>query len=314
MSSINQLKNLGIEYVGDVKALKSSNKTFIIVGVARSGTSMIAGSLDKLGVFMGDLARDPVYEDVKLAKAIEENNWDYAESIIETYDRQYDIWGYKRPSAINNLSEIKRRVNNPIFLIVFRDILSIANRNKISMGMDLTSSVISAYREYNKIINFISNNSFNGFLFSYEKIMQDKESFIDCIIDAIGKEKLNPDSRIRALEFIQINSENYLNATRVNRGIGFVDKVSTTEIRGWAKYINDERTATVELYNNGVKISSTRADKMRPDVKRKNIHSTGECGFRFDLTELEISPSDELNLKLSEEVMFLRKEPFHINT
>ena len=48
--------------------------TIIVVGVARSGTSMVASALRAMGVFLGDQVHDSVYEDIEIAAALEERN------------------------------------------------------------------------------------------------------------------------------------------------------------------------------------------------------------------------------------------------
>ncbi|MDQ3797346.1 MAG: hypothetical protein M3294_07255, partial [Pseudomonadota bacterium] len=46
-------------------------KTVIVLGVARGGTSMVAGALSKLGVYMGDAITGVVFEDLTLSRAVE---------------------------------------------------------------------------------------------------------------------------------------------------------------------------------------------------------------------------------------------------
>ena len=41
-----------------IPAQAVDQKTYIVLGVARSGTSMIAGCLRELGIFMGEIVSD----------------------------------------------------------------------------------------------------------------------------------------------------------------------------------------------------------------------------------------------------------------
>jgi hypothetical protein len=64
--------NQGFSLLGDASvALQDTEKTLIVLGAPRGGTSALAGALDKLGVFMGDNADGPVYEDLELASRME---------------------------------------------------------------------------------------------------------------------------------------------------------------------------------------------------------------------------------------------------
>ena len=47
-------------------------RTFIVIGLARGGTTMVARLLDAFGVHMGDEADNPVVEDRRIAAAIED--------------------------------------------------------------------------------------------------------------------------------------------------------------------------------------------------------------------------------------------------
>ncbi|MDH4317299.1 MAG: hypothetical protein OEV64_02825, partial [Desulfobulbaceae bacterium] len=64
MRKLDGLKNTGYFVLNDrQKAQGDTPATFVVFGVPRSGTSVIAGVLHHLGVFMGEEAHPPVYED-----------------------------------------------------------------------------------------------------------------------------------------------------------------------------------------------------------------------------------------------------------
>ena len=124
---MDELINSGICVVGHKP---KDLRPIIVVGTARSGTSMIAGSLDSLGVFMGDQAKPPVYEDVKLSDAIEAKNIQLSKEIIADYTSRKKLWGWKRPRSLNYLVGIDKLFNKPCYIFVFKDLLSICLRNK----------------------------------------------------------------------------------------------------------------------------------------------------------------------------------------
>ena len=46
-------------------------KTFLVIGSPRGGTSMLCGCLHHLGIFTGDESKPSVFEDKRLSKAFE---------------------------------------------------------------------------------------------------------------------------------------------------------------------------------------------------------------------------------------------------
>lgn len=268
--------------VQKVNGLKGKRKTVIVVGVARGGTSFLSGVLHKLGVFMGDQACAPVYEDVRLAQAFEAGNLDNAKTIIEEYNGRYNIWGFKRPVSVGYLNRLVKIVENPVFLFIFRDIFSIANRNKISMDLDFISGLERALDHYSKIISFIKTQQPCGFSMSYEKAFEHKEKVVDGLIEFL-EIPATPLQRKEALDFITRNPTDYLKTTRINNNAGYVDQVTKSKILGWARNKESLTSSAVILYINDQKISRMQADKFRMDLLRKGIHPEGKCAFEFNI-------------------------------
>ena len=112
-------------------------RTLIVVGVARSGTSMVAGVLEKLGVFMGTRRDQIVFEDTELAAMLEaqppiENARDW----LRARDSVHQVWGWKRPDAFKYLSSYLPAFRNPCLIVTFRDLLAISMRNAIAVESD----------------------------------------------------------------------------------------------------------------------------------------------------------------------------------
>ncbi len=306
MIGIEQLNNSGMKYIGEKGVLLEKKKTLIVVGVARGGTSLISGSLDHLGVFTGENSRKPVFEDTKLARAFEGNNNEMIKDIIEEYNQKHSIWSFKRPMAINYLNSIDELTRNPIYLIIFKDIFSISNRNNISMKQDIISGLAEAHENYGKLIKFISQTKINAFLFSYEKIMISKEVFIDTLINLIGEDSVTDGHKNSALEFIRPNPGEYLNASRITKSVGKIGFIDEFKVIGWGKYISSEEPANVELYVNDQLIEVIQATDFRQHVLKEKIHSTGKCGFLFDLKNSPLKDGDKVSVKLTDDIMFLK--------
>lgn len=104
MAKNDALINKGIVIVGEPDSSKVS--PIVVIGTARGGTSMVAGVLSRLGVYMGDRANHPVYEDVRLSEAFEKKQIARFKHIVEEYSMKHTHWGWKRPSTIDHLSEV----------------------------------------------------------------------------------------------------------------------------------------------------------------------------------------------------------------
>ncbi len=306
---LDKLNNTGIRYIGDKKAIEQEQKTLIVIGVVRGGTSLVAGTIDKLGIFTGKKSRPPVYEDVVLAELFEKNNYDAAQKIIDEYNANHDIWLFKRPSVINYIDDVNQLFRNPIYLIIFKDIFSVSNRNSISMTTDTIQGLKKAHDEYSKILSFINKNEINGYLLSYEKIMQNTENFVETMITLLDTD-IDETKREKAMRFIEPNPKAYLDASRITKSIGRIGSITKDKIIGWGKYLHSNEVAIVELYINNSLVSSTEAKDFRQHVVDKNIHPTGHCGYYFDLSEFPLKDGDNVSVKLSKDVVFLDGSDF----
>ncbi len=172
-----KLINYGLEVLNK-PTFSTDEKTVVVIGVARSGTSMIANVLDQMGVYLGDQKDKAVFEDVEISKALEQNNISEFKHLIEKRNSKYKIWGWKRPSSFDSIDTILKHVRNPHFVIVFRDPLAISMRNKISMKLDLLENLKQTQEKYLEIIEFIQNTTSPCILISYEKAMFKKLKFI----------------------------------------------------------------------------------------------------------------------------------------
>ena len=88
-----ELINRGVTVVGDEPPSVSGHRPVVVIGTARGGTSMVAGCLYHLGVFMGDKLHPPVYEDVLLAEAMEAGAMKEARSLVARYKAREQPWG-----------------------------------------------------------------------------------------------------------------------------------------------------------------------------------------------------------------------------
>jgi hypothetical protein len=285
-----------------------SARGLVVVGTARGGTSMVAGALNHLGVFMGDRAAAPVFEDTRLSDAFEASNISEVSRIVEEYSSQHLVWGWNRPSSINYLDDVYEHLDNPYFIFIFKDIFSIGNRNSISMQANPLDEMEKACNQYLKIIEFIKLRKPRALLVSYDKALNDVEGFVNYLIRFSGS---NPsEKQIKsAIDFIQPNPDQYLDMSRINKSQGFVDLCDSGRVKGWAKYLYKKEPATVEVLVNDVFCGAIEASRPRPDLKEKlNM----DCAFEYQFEE-PLKPGDIVRVKVANDIYDLKNSSWVVN-
>ncbi len=301
--NIEPLINTGIHLLNpDDERAHQPRKTIIVSGVARSGTSLVAGVLSKLGVFLGDTACPPVYEDTELGRAMENRELAAAKAIIGRYDEKHAIWGWKRPSSIGYLDEVDAVFSNPIYVFIFKDIFSIAKRNEISMHADLIKNMRSVYKQQGKIIDFIEERNPVAMLVAYDKALVEKDRFVRALCELAGIEA-SADQFNAAVEFITPNPPDYLDASRITKARGSVGMIKENCVVGWARAVYNDTPIHVELYVNERLVAVTMANLLRENLVEKGLHPTGHAGFRFDLDEdTKLQKGDVIRVRAENEV------------
>ncbi len=95
-------------------------RTYVCLGVARGGTSAVAGVMQRLGLFIGDDLpnnyEDPHFTGGKTAVKMKET--------IASRNEDHAIWGWKFPGASNYLEQLMPSLVNPHLIIVHRDMVA----------------------------------------------------------------------------------------------------------------------------------------------------------------------------------------------
>jgi len=289
-----------------------AEKTVIVLGVARSGTTMVASVLEALGVQMGEKL-GPVFEDVALSKAIEQRDLKCLGDILEKRNRQHVIWGWKRPSALKYYDVWKDRFRNPYVIVIFRDPFAIANRNRISMMSDLFKNMKQSAKQNAELITVLEKKNFPLLLCSYEKVLGSPERYVQAVDGFLGLDvserwdyaasKINPGPR------------RYLQSSRVTHSKGRLSIVNNKTCRGWAYYTKlPVRAAKVQVFINGVLFDVVDAKIPRHDLKEKGIHPTGQCGFRLDWPD-DVAPEvgDWVDVRVEGDIESLDGSPMQVS-
>lgn len=189
----------------------TDQRTIIVIGVARSGTSLVTSILEGLGVNMGDKKSYGSFEDEEIYSLIESANFNFDElrRIVNYKNSKYRVWGWKRPKSFEYAHKFESLIVNPIYVIPFRDVLAISNRNEKSDGITHIKALRFNINRYMKLLNFIEDNENPIFLFSYEKALEDKTLLIWQLSEFLGI-PLVSNNIPPILENIEIQQKEYM--------------------------------------------------------------------------------------------------------
>lgn len=124
--------------------------TFVIVGLGRSGTSILASMFDFLNIPLGDTATEATNEDQRLAAAMEKRDDALIEAVISDYNAKHETWGFKRPSMLVHAKNVLPRLRNPVLIYTHRDFLSIGIRNLHAINRPIPDSLKKCLDAYAK--------------------------------------------------------------------------------------------------------------------------------------------------------------------
>jgi len=161
-------------------------KTVIVLGCYRGGTSMVTAVLKSLGVFMGTRfgkeSGGSNHEDLQF----QGKNTETIRSMIKKRNEQNDVWGWKDPGLIFRIGEIEDDLRNPHFITIFRDPYAIALSEFHRNHRPLMEGLKTALGHTQALVMFHERTMNPNHLISYEKAMNDKATFVKNLVDFLG--------------------------------------------------------------------------------------------------------------------------------
>lgn len=168
-------------------------RTIVVLGVERGGTSMVAGVLRGMGINLGDRA-GLNHEDPKFIP----DDQSKLRAYIQSRNEDHDIWGFKMPKATMALKFFETELRNPIFIVAYRNPLSIAD-SWMQRGAGQLIDVLERVDTYqNELHALYRRTRCPILLVNYERVLLEHEtraSFVDELAEFIGWE---PDDTQRA--------------------------------------------------------------------------------------------------------------------
>jgi len=184
---------------------RRTEKTVVVLGVERGGTSMVAGVIRALGVNLGERAglnhEDPKFmtdDPDQLANRIEQRNAEHA------------VWGFKMPKAALNLDFYERKLRNPHYIIVFRNFAAVMDswdQRGAGQPLDVLDRSIDYFTRIGRTIR---QSGAPALAVNYERATRDSEPFLVDLAAFLGIE-LTAELQQRAEAIITGDGSGYVN-------------------------------------------------------------------------------------------------------
>lgn len=170
----------------------------IVMEHAHCGTTMVAGILHLLGVWMGDPSNYHL-EDERIIDALSDEC--LFARIVYKRNKRYPDWGFKYPGAWRYADTLKKYLPHAVYFSIYKDPVSVTMRR---FGKLSTNRVESTIRQFSMSINGIKSSGLRINYLSYSDAHIDPYSFVLRIADIA---KLSPTEEMikAAVQFIQPN-------------------------------------------------------------------------------------------------------------
>ncbi len=292
---------------------KSGPKTVVVLGIARSGTTMVAKILQELGVYLGD-KDSPVSEDMSVSNLLEKDrNMEAFDQLVAERNEAHSIWGWKRPEAFRYIKHFEGHIRNPHFIFLYRDPLAIGVREKTSMQADVFQAMTRVQKRYTAINRYVQNTEHACLLVSYEKALLKSKALIDSLVEYLDLD-VSDETKSNALKAIQTDNQEYLKRTsRKKRPQGVLKSTKDGILKGWAFNGRNRQKQNVDLYVNGRLLKTLVANEYKAALEKKSI-GDGKHAFTYDFSEkYNSSPAMvELDLRFQGTEISLNNCPYKL--
>lgn len=169
------------------------NKTIIVTGCQRGGTTMLSGIFEILGVpMLIGKGSNQTWEDTEFISLLDRGTEQDLITEVQRRNEKYPCWGFKHPYLHRHIEKIIRVFGNVHYFVVFRDPAAIA--------LGLGCKVSNAIDKQKEVADGMKRVEYK--MVSYEKALIDPRKFVQKIIESaelsVKREVFN-----KAVEYIQ---------------------------------------------------------------------------------------------------------------
>ncbi len=171
--------------------LETEARTYVVFGVPRGGTTMIAGLARMCGLDIGDNlpknCEDPAFNlDILLKSMSREEAIAAMAATIAQRNAGRTVWGWKFPAAGRYLQGLQASLRDPHLICVFRDPAATFTRN-VRRGVDPFSALKRAEEMQRRNVNILSEWQVPSLVVSYEKAVKRPEATVEAMAAFLGR-------------------------------------------------------------------------------------------------------------------------------
>jgi hypothetical protein len=272
-------------------------RTFIISGIGRGGTTLAATILRDAGVFVGDHVTEVSVEDLEMLTILQARDTAQLDRLIARRNASGKDWGFKTPHIAAHLKPSDlARFRNPHLIVIFRDPVAITVRHAIAEQVAPVPALQATTEAMHGLAGFVTRATCPALLLSYEKALMFPGDFLDALTRFCDI-KLTDELRQRLMSRIRPNADEYINRARRSFA-GVIDHLRDGTLSGWCCEIGSSYPVDLDLFCNGIKALTFKADQFRPDLAPAGF-GDGNSGFSLDLTPLALSPQTLVQIRVS---------------
>ena len=204
--------------ISPVQVLRQSTdsapkKTVLVFGLARGGTSLVAGVLLELGIFMGHNAHKtkheytPFYPGMPKIELLE---------TIRANDRAHSVWGWKCPKDIFHIDQYLHHLRNPHAIIVFRNFLDTSISSYKHNSIDLLHSLRENHSVMEGIISFAIDSNVPTALVSYENALANPSLFVGGVVNFLQLTTAGKTQLANAVQFSSRGTYSLVSTSKID--------------------------------------------------------------------------------------------------
>lgn len=275
----------------------AQEKTLLITGLARSGTSMLAALLEAAGIWLGDHVYEPINEDAEITQILRARDFARLDALIERQNAAAPIWGFKVPDLHRFLQHDElQRFRNPHLIVIYRDPVAVAVRNALSEQVDGSQAMIDTTSAMHSLAQFVRASRLPFLLLSYEKALLFPQVFIDNVLSFCGV-ALNADQRAALLQHVQPNRAQYV-LTAKRQFAGHLEGVIDGKLYGWARHVGHLEPVLLDLLVDDRLAATFEANEFRGDLLAAGL-GNGNHAFFLDLTDFEVTDRSMIRVRVN---------------
>jgi hypothetical protein len=272
-------------------------KTLLVTGLARSGTSMLAALLQAAGVWLGDHVYEPINEDAEITQMLQARDFARLDVLIARQNARTAIWGFKMPDLHQFIQRDElQRFRNPHLIAIFRDPVAVAARNALSEHYEGTRAMIEATSAMHSLAQFVRASHVPFLLLSYEKALIFPQAFIDNVLAFCGI-ALDEARRKELLRHVQPNRNEYVTTSKRSFE-GNLEGVENGNLIGWARHIGHMAPVLLDLLIDDRLAATFTASEFRDDLLAVGM-GNGNHAFSLDLADHELNDSSVIRIRFN---------------